>query len=55
VQKKAPDAPGGSRYAYGNSIDEPVEIEKDVDGDGTLESYIPMQNTNGSVMDGVRF
>jgi len=39
-----------TRYAYGNGIDEPVEIEKDIDGDGTLESYIPMQNTNGSVM-----
>ncbi len=39
-----------ARYAYGNGIDEPVEIEKDIDGNGTLESYIPMQNTNGSVM-----
>jgi RHS repeat-associated protein len=39
-----------ARYTYGNNIDEPVEIERDVDNDGTLESYIPMQNTNGSVI-----
>jgi RHS repeat-associated protein len=27
-----------------------VEIERDTNGDGTIESYIPMQNTNGSVI-----
>jgi RHS repeat-associated protein len=39
-----------TRYTYGNGIDEPLEIEKDENNDGTLESYIPMQNTIGSVI-----
>jgi RHS repeat-associated protein len=39
-----------ARYTYGNGIDEVVEIERDNNSDGTLESYIPMQETNGSVI-----
>ncbi|MCP4153983.1 MAG: Ig-like domain-containing protein, partial [bacterium] len=38
------------RYTYGNGIDEPVEIETDEDKDGTFNSYLPMQNTIGSVI-----
>ncbi|MCP4148439.1 MAG: hypothetical protein GY757_11885, partial [bacterium] len=38
------------RYTYGNGIDEPVEIETDEDKDGTYTSYLPMQNTIGSVI-----
>ncbi|MBI2837242.1 MAG: Ig-like domain-containing protein [Acidobacteria bacterium] len=39
-----------SRYTYGNGIDEPVEIEKRDPDTGTLKRFIPMQDTNGSVL-----
>ncbi|MBU4405659.1 MAG: Ig-like domain-containing protein [Candidatus Aminicenantes bacterium] len=37
-----------SRYAYGNGIDEPVEIEKE--NAGAMKSYLPMQDTNGNII-----
>ncbi|MBI2841046.1 MAG: Ig-like domain-containing protein, partial [Acidobacteria bacterium] len=39
-----------SRYAYGNGIDEPVEIEKRDPTSGTLKRYYPIQDTNSSVL-----
>ncbi|MEW6352249.1 MAG: Ig-like domain-containing protein, partial [Thermodesulfobacteriota bacterium] len=39
-----------SRYTYGNGIDEPVEIEKHDPDTGQLKRFIPMQDTNGSVL-----
>jgi RHS repeat-associated protein len=38
-----------TRYAYGNGIDEPVQIER-AGTAGTLISYLPMQDTNGNVI-----
>ncbi|MBI2839109.1 MAG: Ig-like domain-containing protein, partial [Acidobacteria bacterium] len=39
-----------SRYTYGNGIDEPVQIEKRNAGTGAMDTFIPMQDTNGSVL-----
>jgi len=39
-----------TRYTYGNGIDEAVEVEKDRDNDGVLESYYPVLNNIGSVV-----
>jgi RHS repeat-associated protein len=38
-----------ARYAYGNSIDEPVQIER-ANTAGAMQSYLPMQDTNGNVI-----
>ncbi|MBI2840518.1 MAG: Ig-like domain-containing protein, partial [Acidobacteria bacterium] len=39
-----------SRYVYGNGIDEPVQIEKRNPSTGAMDPFIPMQDTNGSVL-----
>ncbi|MCP4567520.1 MAG: RHS repeat protein, partial [FCB group bacterium] len=38
------------RYMYGSGIDEILAMETDQNGDGTLEPYIPLQDTNGNVI-----
>ena len=37
-----------SRYAYGNGLDEPLEIERRIDN--TLQSHLPMQDSVGNVI-----
>ncbi|MCP4567076.1 MAG: hypothetical protein GY841_05810, partial [FCB group bacterium] len=37
-------------YMYGSGIDEVVAMETDENGDGTLEPYVPLQDTNGNVI-----